>query len=94
MCIVKREGMKFYMDLIQNIPENNNKKVSGIKIGFIIVIILIILLIVAAGAIWIYSQRIASSQFKFNLDGRRQNNYSNNMFIFQENKVSREKSCR
>ena len=87
MCIVKREGMKFYMDLIQNIPENNNKKVSGIKIGFIIVIILIILLIVAAGAIWIYSQRVASSQFKFNLDGRRQNNYSNNMFIFQENKV-------
>ena len=75
------------MDLMENIPDNNQKKVTGVKIGFIIVIILIILLIIAAGAIWIYSQKILSQQFKFNLDGKRQNNYSDNLFIFQNDKV-------
>lgn len=75
------------MDLMENIPENTPKKGSGLKIGFIIVIVLIILLIIAAAFIWIYSQRIASTQFKFNLDGRRQNNYSDNLFIFQNNKI-------
>lgn len=75
------------MDLMQNIPENNPKKTSGLKIGFIIVIILIILLIIAAAFVWIYSQQIASTQFKFNLDGRRQNNYSDNLFMFQNDKV-------
>ena len=75
------------MDLMENIPDNNPKKVTGIKIGFIIVVILIILLIIAAGAIWIYSQKILSSQFKFNLDGKRQSNYSDNLFLFQNNKV-------
>ena len=75
------------MDLMENIPDNNPKKVTGIKIGFIIVVILIILLIIAAGAIWIYSQKILSSQFKFNLDGKRQSNYSDNLFLFQNEKV-------
>ena len=75
------------MDLMENIPENNPKKVTGVKIGFIIVIILIILLIIAAGVIWIYSQKVLSKQFKFSLDGKRQNNYSNNLFLFQNDKV-------
>lgn len=75
------------MDLMENIPENNPKKVSGAKIGFIIVIILIILLIIAAAVIWIYSQQIANSQFKFNLDGRRQSGYSSNLFLFQDNEI-------
>ena len=75
------------MDLMENIPNNNPKKVTGIKIGFIIVVILIILLIIAAGAIWIYSQQILSSQFKFDLDGKRQSNYSESLFLFQNDKV-------
>lgn len=75
------------MDLMENIPNNNPKKVTGIKIGFIIVIILIIMLIIAAGFIWIYSQQILSLQFKFNLDGKRQSNYSDNLFIFQNDKI-------
>ena len=75
------------MDLMENIPNNNPKKVTGIKIGFIIVVILIILLIIAAGAIWIYSQQILSSQFKFDLDGKRQSNYSESLFVFQNDKV-------
>ena len=75
------------MDLMENIPENNTKKGSGLKVGFIIVVILIIILIIAAGAIWIYSQQIVSSQFKFNLDGRRQSGYSQNLFMFQNNKI-------
>ena len=75
------------MDLMENIPENNKKKVTRVKIGFIIVIILIILLMIAAGAIWIYSQKILSEQFKFNLDGKRQSNYSDNLFLFQNDKV-------
>ena len=76
------------MDLMENIPNNNNqRKVTGVKIGFIIVVILIILLIIAAGGIWVYSQQILSSQFKFNLDGKRQSNYSNNLFLFQNDKV-------
>ena len=75
------------MDLMENIPENNSKKLSGLKVGFIIVVILIIILIIAAGAIWIYSQQIVSSQFKFNLDGRRQSGYSQNLFMFQNNKI-------
>lgn len=75
------------MDLMENIPEKNSKKVSGAKIGFIVVIILIILLIIAAAVIWIYSQQLASTQFKFNLDGRRQSEYSSNLFLFQDNKI-------
>ena len=75
------------MDLMENIPNNNPKKVTGIKIGFIIVVILIISLIIAAGAIWIYSQQILSSQFKFDLDGKRQSNYSESLFLFQNDKV-------
>lgn len=75
------------MDLMENIPNNNPKKVTGIKIGFIIVVILIILLIIAAGAIWIYSQQILSSQFKFDLDGKRQSNYSESLFVFQNDKI-------
>lgn len=75
------------MDLMENIPNNNPKKVTGIKIGFIIVVILIIILIIAAGAIWIYSQQILSSQFKFDLDGKRQSNYSESLFLFQNDKV-------
>jgi len=75
------------MDLMENIPNNNPKKVTGIKIGFIIVVILIILLIIAAGAIWIYSQKILSSQFKFDLDGKRQSNYSESLFLFQNDKI-------
>ena len=75
------------MDLMENIPEKNPKKVSGAKIGFIVVIILIILLIIAAAVIWIYSQQLASTQFKFNLDGRRQSEYSSNLFLFQDNKI-------
>ena len=75
------------MDLMENIPNNNPKKVTGVKIGFIIVIILIVLLMIAAGAIWIYSQKILSSQFKFSLDGKRQSNYSDNLFLFQNDKI-------
>ena len=75
------------MDLMENIPNNNPKKVTGIKIGFIIVVILIILLIIAAGAIWIYSQQLLSSQFNFDLDGKRQSNYSESLFLFQNDKV-------
>lgn len=75
------------MNLMENIPESAPKKSSGLKIGFIIVIVLIVLLIITAVFIWIYSQQIASTQFKFNLDGRRQNNYSDNLFIFQNDKI-------
>lgn len=75
------------MDLLDNVPENKTQKVSKFKIWFIIVMILIILLIISAAVIWIYSQRIASTQFKFELDGIRQNNYSSNLFVFQNNKV-------
>lgn len=75
------------MDLMENIPDPKPKKVSGAKIAFIIVIILIILLIIAAVGIWFYSRNILSSQFKFYLDGTRQNNYTSSMFMFQNNKI-------
>lgn len=75
------------MDLMENIPENNPKKITGVKIGFIIVIILIILLIIAAAFVWIYSQSLLTTQFKFNLDGVRQSGYSSNLFLFQNDKV-------
>ena len=39
------------MDLMENVPENN-KKVTKVKVWFIVVIVLIILLIIAAVAIW------------------------------------------
>lgn len=75
------------MDLMENITDPKPKKVSGAKIAFIIVIILIILLIIAAVGIWFYSRNILSSQFKFYLDGTRQNNYTSSMFMFQNNKI-------
>lgn len=76
------------MDLIENIPDNNNtNKNSKFKVWFIIVIILIVLLIIAAVFVWLYSMNLSSSQFKFNLDSVRQSKYSSSLFVFQNDKV-------
>ena len=75
------------MDLMENIPENNSKKLSGTKIVFFVVIALIIILIISAAVIWIYSQHISITQFKFNLDGNRQRDYSDELFWFQNDKI-------
>lgn len=74
------------MDLMNNIPDNN-KKVTKIKLWFIIVIVLIILLIISAGGIWIYMQNLAKNQFKFYIDGVKQSSYSENLFLYQDDQV-------
>lgn len=74
------------MELINNIP-NNNKKVSKIKLWFIIVIVLIIILLLTAGGVWIYMQNLASNQFKFYIDGNKQTEYSDSLFLYENNKV-------
>lgn len=74
------------MDLMDTIPENN-KKVTKIKLWFIIVIVLIVLLIFVAIGIWLYSQSIMKNQFKFYIDGKSQTGYSENMFLFEGDNV-------
>lgn len=73
------------MDLMNNIPDN--KKVTKIKLWFIIVIVLIILLIISAGGIWIYIQNVAKKQFKFYIDGVKQSGYSQNLFLYQDDQI-------
>ncbi len=74
------------MDLMENVPENN-KKVTKVKVWFIVVIVLIILLIIAAVAIWIYSQNLAKNRFKFYVDGKLQSEYEEDMFFVEGDKV-------
>lgn len=74
------------MELMENIPEEN-KKMSKTKIWLIIVLVLIFLLIIAAVAIFIYSQNLARTRFKFFVDGKSQSGYTEDMFVFEENKI-------
>lgn len=74
------------MDLMNNIPDNN-KKVTKIKLWFIVVIVLIVLLIFSAGGIWIYIQNLTKNQFKFYIDGVKQSGYSQNLFLYQDDKI-------
>lgn len=74
------------MDLMRNIPENNNK-VTKIKLWFIIVIILIVLLLLSAIGIWIYMQKLTKDESKFYIDGIKQSNYSENLFLYENDKI-------
>lgn len=74
------------MDLMGTIPENN-KKVTKIKIWFIVVIVLIILLIISAGGILLYIQNLNKNQFKFYIDGVKQSGYSENLFLYEGEKI-------
>lgn len=75
------------MELINNIPQNNNKKVTKIKLWFIIVIVLIVLLLIAAVGVWIYLQNLTANQFKFYIDGNRQSKYSEDLFLYENDKI-------
>lgn len=74
------------MELVNNIPENN-KKVTKIKLWFIIVIVLIILLLLSAIGIWIYIQSLTKNQFKFYIDGEKQSKYADNLFLYEGENV-------
>lgn len=74
------------MDLMDTIPDNN-KKVTKIKMWFIIVMVLIVILIIAAAAVWIYSQSLIKNRFKFYIDGTKQSKYEDNTFIYDGDKM-------
>lgn len=74
------------MDLMGSVPENN-KKVTKIKLWFIIVIVLIVLLLFSAIGIWLYIQNLNKNEFKFYIDGVKQSNYSENLFLNEEDKM-------
>ncbi len=56
------------MDLMQENPMQE-KKVTKVKLSFVIVIVLIIILLIAAAVIWLYSQKLKNELFKVNIDG-------------------------
>ncbi len=75
------------MDLMENIPEKNENKITKVKLWLIIVLVLIFLLIIGAIAIFIYSQSLAKSRFKFYIDGKAQSGYAQDLFLYEGENV-------
>ena len=76
------------MDLMQENPVQE-KKITKVKLSFIIVIVLIIILLIAAVCIWFYTQKLESELFKVNIDGIANSKASNEdgLFLIENGKV-------